>query len=114
MYDDSIFKLKLQIEFLNKGVVPLAWRQEVGAPAYFDINKILAEFPPDEARAMKRKFRKLWRKLVEHSLKRPGKNSRRRLHNIEHGEAIPSRKAKNFRKGEVLNAIHRKVAKAPK
>ena len=113
MYNDPILKLKLQIEFLNKGVVPLAWRQEVGAPAYFDINKILAEFPPNEARAMKRKFRKLWRKLAEHSLKRPGKNSSRRLHNIGHGEAIPSRKAKNFRKGEVLMAIHRKVSKGP-
>lgn len=111
MYNDPIFKLKLQIEFLNKGIVPLAWRQEVGAPAHFDINKILAEMPPDEARKMKRKFRKLWRKLAERSLKRPGKESRRRLRNIGHGEEIPTRSAKNFRKVEVLTSIHRKVTK---
>jgi hypothetical protein len=111
MYNDPIFKLKLQIEFLNKGVVPLAWRQDAGAPAYFDINKILAEMPPDEARKMKRKFRKLWRKLAEHSLKRPGKNSNRRINAIGLGEAIPNRRAKNFRKAEVLASIHRKVTK---
>jgi hypothetical protein len=114
VYNDPILKLKLQIEFLNKGVVPLAWRQEVGAPAHFDINKILAGFPPDEARKMKRKFRKLWRKLAEHALKRPGKNSRRRLREIGHGEEIPSRKAKNFRKGGVLASFHRKITQESK
>lgn len=111
MYNDPIFKLKLQIEFLNKGIVPLAWRPEVGALTRFDINKILAEMPPDEARKMKRKFRKLWRKLAEHSLKRPGKASRRRLRVVGHGEAIPNRVAKNSRKVEVLSAIHRKIVK---
>jgi hypothetical protein len=112
-YNDSILKLKLQIEFLNKGVVPLAWRQEVGAPTHFDINKILAEFPPDEARTMRRKFRKLWRNLAAKWLKRPGKNSRRRLTIMGLRDPEPKRRAKNFRKGEVLMAIHRKVSKGP-
>jgi len=114
MYNDSILKMKLQIEFLNKGVVPLAWRQDVGAPTHFDINKILVGFPPDEARKMKRKFRKLWRKLAEHSLKRPGKNSRRRLTSMGYGETIPSRKSKNFRKSDVLVALQRKVSSKSK
>ena len=109
MYNDPIHKLKLQIEFLNAGIVPLAWRLADGAPAWFDINKILASLPPDEARKMKRKFRKAWRKLVAHDLKRGGRAARKRLAIMEVGKEIPTRRAKNARKVEVLTAHNRKV-----
>jgi hypothetical protein len=48
------------LEFLMKaaaherGIVPLERN-------HHDFNRILASLPPDDARAMKRKFRKLWR-----------------------------------------------------
>ena len=110
MYNDPIHKLKLQIEFLNTGIVPLSWRATDGAPAWFDINKILASLPPDEVRKMKRKFRKAWRKLAAHDLKRGGRAARKRLAIMEAGKEIPTRRAKNARKAEVLTVHKRKVA----
>lgn len=44
---------------LEAGVVPLTLQN-----LNHDVNKALAELPPDEARKMRRKFRKLWRKLT--------------------------------------------------
>ena len=41
------------------GIVPLS-----GVPIHHDVNKILTGLPRDEARKMRRKFRKLWRTAV--------------------------------------------------
>lgn len=37
------------------GIVPLSYDER-------DINRVISSLPPDDARRMKRKFRKLWRK----------------------------------------------------
>lgn len=110
MYNDPIHKLKLQIEFFNQGMVPLSWRGGGGSSPWFDINKILADLPPEEARQMRRKFRKAWRKIAAHDLKRAGRSARKRLSIMEAGKEIPTRRAKNARKTEVLMAFNRKVS----
>lgn len=110
MRNDPVHTLKLQIEFLNRGIVPLSWNVRNGAGPWFDVNKILESLPPEEARQMKRKFRKAWRKLVAHDMKRGGRQARKRLSIIEAGKEIPTRRAKNARKAEVLIAFNRKVS----
>jgi hypothetical protein len=66
-----------------------------------DFNKTLASLPPDEARAMKRKFRKLWRKFARES-----KNaSAAYIRQLGLGEASPTKKQKKMRKVEVSRRI---------
>lgn len=45
------------------GIVPLVH-------ADLDVNKLMADFPPDEQRKMKRKFRKLWRQVYKNELRK--------------------------------------------
>ena len=59
MSDAKVEDIFLRISMLEAGLVPLT-----GANLNYDVNKALADLPPDEARKMKRKFRKLWRKLT--------------------------------------------------
>jgi len=108
MYNDELFKLKLQIEFMNKGIVPLGLRNG-GAPIFFDINKILAEMPPEEARKMRRKFRKLWRQIVTKELRHGGKKGRQTAKAVGHASKIPDKKFKNNRKHMIFAAVVKKV-----
>lgn len=110
MYNDDLFKLKLQIEFMNEGIVPLGLRNG-GAPIFFDINKVLAEMPRAEARKMRRKFRKLWRQIVSKEIGHGGKNGRRVAHAAGHQAQIPDRRSKNNRKHMVFAAVVKKVTK---
>jgi hypothetical protein len=57
---DNILELFQTMFFHNAGVVPLSLKS-----MHFDYNRILAELSPDEARKMKRKFRKMWRKYLK-------------------------------------------------
>lgn len=45
------------------GIVPLSFVTD-------DVNKILANTPPEEARRMRRRFRKLWRKVYKQGLRK--------------------------------------------
>ena len=108
---DPIQKLKLQIEFMNAGIVPLSWSINGGAPPYFDINKILACLPPDEARAMKRKFRKLWRAATKKKLNHGGRNGKKLADEVGMGSPQARRGQKNARKSYVLTTLYRMVCK---
>lgn len=106
---DPIQKLKLQIEFMNAGIVPMSWSINGGAPPYFDINKILASVPPDEARAMKRKFRKLWRAATKKKLNHGGREGKKLADEVGMGSPQARRGQKNARKSYVLRTITKKI-----
>jgi hypothetical protein len=82
------------LEFLMKaaaherGIVPLERN-------HHDFNRILASLPPDDARAMKRKFRKLWRKVARN---KQAKNTRLKHITSGLGNQNPTRTHKNNRK----------------
>jgi len=61
-----------------------------------DINKFLAGLPTEQARALKRKFRKAWRKAMN-SAKTKRQKTYYNLH-AEPGKQIPSKHNKSFRK----------------
>lgn len=102
----SFFNLKLQIEFMNKGIVPLGAE---GADCWQDINKVLAALPPAEARKMKRKFRKEWRRLVKRELNHGGKKGRQEARVTGLGLTTPTRSHKNNRKHKVMFVVRKKL-----
>ena len=67
---DGEAKLRLEMEYFKRGIVPFQSTIYDGASCslglypFQNVNLYLNTLPPDEARAMKRKFRKLWRKAV--------------------------------------------------
>lgn len=96
------WKLKQQLAYLDAGILPVGGPAQ-GVPLFFDFNKVLATFPPDEARKMRRKFRKLWRKRL-------AKVEGSKLHNklsraMGLGETSPTKKQKQLRKNEVFHEL---------
>jgi len=59
---NDIHKIAIYTVYLGEGVVPIERIRD-------NVNKQLAEMSPDDARKMKRKFRKLWRKCYKKDLK---------------------------------------------
>jgi hypothetical protein len=57
---DDLTRLWYYLICEEKGILPTS-EAELG----LDMNVFLARFPPEEARVMKRKFRKLWRKIYD-------------------------------------------------
>lgn len=111
MYD-QIYKMKVQIEFMNMGIVPLSGGlYSTGAPTHHDINKILADLTPDEARKMKRKFRKIWRKIVSRLAGHGGRRGRSEAAGNGLGAAAPRKNHKIRRKSTVYTTVARKIAK---
>lgn len=75
-----------------------------------DINIILSTLPPEEARVMKRKFRKMWRNLVKKRLARPKVNKAAvmqtfGLHPQKDESAIPTKSQKINRKRIVMQHV---------
>lgn len=106
-----LFNLKLQIEFMNKGIVPLGVG-ELSADTWQDINRILAAMPPEEARRMKRKFRKEWRRIVKRRLDHGGRKGRREANEVGLGFPTPRRSHKNCRKQKVSFEVRKSLSKA--
>lgn len=69
---------------------------------FHDVNRALAHLPPHEARAMRRKFRKLWRKFVKNPTKGTSQDY---LKQLEMGSETPSKRARLHRKKEVLRQL---------
>ena len=88
---DPLRKIISDSVYHSLGIVPIEW-------AGHDINKVLASLPPDEARKMRRKFRKLWRKFA----KKPAKGrSHKYIEQLGLGAPEPTRRQKTSRKQEV-------------
>lgn len=110
---DPVFKMRMAIHFMERNVVPLGfgWPGEAMAvPAYFDINKVLATMPPDEARLMRRKFRKMWRKAAK-KLATGGRARRKEAREMGLNSSRPTRAEKNRRKQRVFGDVIKRLSK---
>lgn len=108
-------KLRLEMEYLRAGIVPFrstiydGTECALGVYAFQDVNRYLDTLPPDEARAMKRKFRKLWRRAVVEGagdskvLRRHAK----KLYGL--GNPNPEKKHKLARKSAVIRHLREVV-----
>ena len=81
----------------SAGIVPLETLNH-------DVNRILEGLPPDEARRMRRKFRKLWRKAFQRDAVAMGKTEKskgrmKRMYGV--GEESPSKNQRLARKVKV-------------
>jgi hypothetical protein len=78
-----------------------------------DMRRALQQLPPDEARQLKRKFRKLWRRAMQETLVAGGQPATRSQSNQEDaakrrlgvGKQVPSRAERNARKQLVFNQL---------
>ena len=84
------------------GIVPLSYDDR-------DINRVLSSLPADEARLMKRKFRKLWRKESNYQPPSHTKLGRQFATRYKaqsgHGEAEPTKAQKRNRKFVVIRHV---------
>ena len=114
---DGEAKLRLELEYMERGIVPFQTNIyneiscDLGLHMYQDVNRYLNTLPPDEARRMKRKFRKLWRRAV--GLAAGNSNMLRRhakkLYGL--GNPTPTKKHKLARKSAVIRHL-REVVKS--
>lgn len=75
----------------------------------FDMRRALQQLPPEEARAFKRKFRKLWRKAMREEIgngprTRPVKEAATKQR-LGVGKHVPSRAERNARKKLVFDRL---------
>jgi len=89
----SIEKAFISYVMLKLGIVPID-------DLRLDVQRSMKNTPPAEARAMKRKFRKLWRKLSKEQKKAVNK----RAFYVEPGK-VPSSSQRSNRKNLVYNKV---------
>lgn len=74
----------------------------------FDMRRALSQLPPEEARILKRKFRKLWRKAMREEIGN-GKTRETQVQSLKAqygvGKHVPSRMERNARKKLVFNKM---------
>lgn len=100
--------MKMTIGFLDKGIIPMGYGVPNGARLLWDMNKILSEMDPREARRMKRKFRKAWRSAVKSALRHGGKKGKAESERAGLSVSSPVRKHKMRRKEIVYRNISKK------
>lgn len=105
---NELDKVKMMIACLEANIVPLG-HGNGGLMPDFDVNRALDQLPPDEARKMKRKFRKLWRQAARR-FARVGSRKEEKKAAIElgWGNSTPEKKHKNRRKWRVFFDIQTK------
>lgn len=117
---DGEVNIRLVFEYLRRGVVPFqstiydSWSGAtcaIGLYPFQDVNRYLNTLPPDEARAMKRKFRKLWRKAVvdQAGESKVLRRHAKKLYGL--GNPSPHKKHKLARKSAVIRHL-REVVKS--
>lgn len=109
---NPIVDMRLEMFFLEEGIVPMSRygrHKNISAPWHFDMNKILAAMPPEEATIMRRKFRKLWRKAAIALEKRNGRSARRQLRDVGFHQGDPKKSQKNSRKVLVFGKAWRQI-----
>jgi len=92
---NHLLKILTTTAYLELGIAPIEY-------AVHDYGKLLEGLPPEEARAAKRKFRKIWRSLVKQGDPKLAHTWSRQL---GLGAPSPTKQQKNARKREV----HRRV-----
>ena len=88
---DVVERTFLQVAMFKMGVVPIE-------DPSFDYRRILKQLPPEEARKLKRKFRKLWRKLL----------SKKDAARAGLGKRVPDRFQRHYRKQLVWQEVMKK------
>lgn len=107
---DDVKKLLLSTVWLSLGIAPL------DGAVHLDINRILASLSPEEARKMRRKFRKMWRRYAKHDMKASkgrkagviamyGMQQHHDAADVVLGPSPPSRRQKINRKRRVAGGI---------
>jgi len=86
-------RILLQIESLNVGIVPVV------DAIYLNVNELLKSTDPKEARKMKRKFRKLWRKI----------STTKKINLFAGKDKTPTIRTKNLRKQVVADKLRQMV-----
>lgn len=66
----TLFFTMLTMEYFNRGVAPIYFSLD-------NMNKVLSAFPHEEAERMRRKFRKLWRKIIAEEMRRLRQHKRK-------------------------------------
>lgn len=89
----SLHKILRDVACHSLGIVPLNYRIHDG------VQEKLNLLSPDEARRMKRKFRKLWRKIAK---------QKQLSTSVDLGESQPAKSKKRRRKNIVLHSIEEK------
>lgn len=91
----------IQAVMFEKGVVPMEKTD-------LDMRRALQQLPPDEARALKRKFRKLWRKALKQKAgagkSQPARETALKT-KLGVGKHVPSRAERNARKQLVFEQL---------
>ncbi len=91
----------IQTVMFEAGILPME-------KTTLDMQRALKQLSPDEARQLKRKFRKLWRKAMRKEVGNPtGKHAVRKEEAAKHrlgvGKHVPSRAERTARKQLVFN-----------
>ena len=103
-------QVKLRFLQLQAGIIPTASRFGEEGMCHHDFTRILAMMSPDEARRMKRKFRKLWRKIAARAEAHP-RTGKRTPQEVGYHNPQPTRKHKTERKWRVSAAFMAAVRK---
>lgn len=105
---NELDKVKIMIAYLEANIVPLG-HGNCGLMPNLDVNRVLDQLPSDEARKMKRKFRKLWRQAARR-FARAGSRKEEKKAAIELGlgNSMPEKKHKTRRKWCVFFDIQTK------
>jgi len=101
MANTSVEEIFLEIMMIAEGIAPLSSKTIRN-----DVNRALIDVSPDEARKMRRKFRKLWRKISPHMIhkglcsNKPGKRELmcRKMNVFSHFLREAKKKTKDFLK----------------
>ena len=92
MHNDTLLDILKSTAYHTLGIVPID-------STHHDVNKLLDSLPPEEARKMRRKFRKLWRRYAK------GGTPKAYRDQMALGHPTPDRNAKRVRKMEVRRRV---------
>jgi len=107
--DPILLQALMAQEAYDAGVVPNTFDK-----MKHDMNRLLADLPPEESRKLRRRFRKMWRNLIRKNL-RPNSNdlilSSAQAHRAGLGVISPTSDHALSRKGLVLSELHKRARK---
>jgi hypothetical protein len=107
--DPILLQALLAQEAYDAGIVPYTFDK-----MRHDMNRLLADLPPEESRKLRRRFRKMWRNIIRKNLL-PNSNdlilSSTQAHRAGLGKSAPSVDHSWNRKNYVLSELARRARK---